>query len=39
MREISLMMTRMYWQRCGTSMPHSLSTARMKPTLLISGET
>ena len=39
MRESSLRITRMYWQRSGISMPSSFSTARAKPTLLISGET
>ncbi len=38
MREISLMITRAYWQRSGVAMPSNFSAASAKPTLLISGE-
>ena len=38
-REISLMSTRMYWQRSGTSSPISFSTPAANAKLLISGET
>ena len=37
-RDSSAMMTRMYWQRGGTSMPISFSTARCQATLLDIGE-
>ena len=33
------MMTRMYWQRGGVSMPSSFSTARCQATLFAIGET
>ena len=38
-REISDMITRMYWHRSVTSMPRSFSTAEAYPKLLISGDT
>ena len=38
-RDSSLTITRMYWQRGGASMPSSFSTARCQATLLDIGET